>query len=400
MLILIQYKQYLISLQKLKQPQNSTSYILPTGTAETLCYIRKVIREAVKPSWVDSVPKNFGDAKAGTIKAGEWRTLSTIFLPIALVILWGDFNSCYPPDDQSAFLLKALDHTMALFQATILACKHTMTPSRAMAYRKYISIWVENLAVLFPHAREGKGRPNIHAAGHIYDFLLLFGPVMSWWCFPFERMIGALQKINTNDHIGGMFLCSCAQPIGFGIECISGVMESTIIKTVARMSNIRRWLRRPECPEAVQQLKVLFDKSFVPANATDEDDTLRPMKGPHRAYVKLDGVNFSPSATHAGNATIIYRATTGGQPIGGQIQQIQNKTTQHGLTIQVHVRPYEPLPSSSFDPFRRYPHLLATTYSSSLRREEDVISLDDIIAHAARFDYSLNRTVLVNLSRD
>ncbi|KAE9382827.1 hypothetical protein BT96DRAFT_845020 [Gymnopus androsaceus JB14] len=38
---------------------------------------------------------------------------------------------------------------------------------------------------------------------HIYDFLLLFGPVISWWCFPFERLIGALQKINTNDFVGG-----------------------------------------------------------------------------------------------------------------------------------------------------------------------------------------------------
>ena len=154
------------------------------------------------------MPKNFGDAKAGTIKADEWRTLSTVFLPIALITLWGDVDRRDPPDDQSAFLLKALDHTMALFQATILACRRTMTPSRAMAYRKNLSTWVQDLRTLFPHARGGKGRPNIHAAGHVYDFLLLFGPVMSWWCFPFERMIGALQKINTNDHIGGMFLCS------------------------------------------------------------------------------------------------------------------------------------------------------------------------------------------------
>lgn len=94
------------------------------------------------------------------------------------------------------------------------------------------------------------------------------------------------------------------------------------------------------------------------------------MKGPHRAYVKLNGVNFPPSATHAGNTTIIYRPSTGGTPIGGQIQQIRNITTRNGSTIQVHVRPYEPLPTSLYDPFRRYPHLLATTYASSLRKEE------------------------------
>jgi hypothetical protein len=26
---------------------------------------------------------------------------------------------------------------------------------------------------------------------------------MSWWCFPFERLIGVLQKVKTNDLIGG-----------------------------------------------------------------------------------------------------------------------------------------------------------------------------------------------------
>lgn len=165
----------------------------------------KVIKEALSPSWLNSVPKNFGDPKAGTLKADESRTLSTIHLPIALIILWGDADGSPPPEDDSdgGFLLKTLDHTMALFQATILVCRHSMTASRALAYRKYHAEWVEGLKTFFPRAREGRIRPNIHAAGHIYDFLLLFGPVMSWWCFPFERLIGTLQKINTNDHIGG-----------------------------------------------------------------------------------------------------------------------------------------------------------------------------------------------------
>jgi len=176
-------------------------------------------------------------------------------------------------------------------------------------------------------------------------------------------------------------------------------MECTIMKTVVRTANIRRWLRRPDCPEAVRQLKLLFDKCFIPANATSEDHELRPMKGSRRAYAKLDGVNFSPSSTHAGNATIIYRASPGARPIGGQIQQIKN-VGLNGTTVQIHVRPYELLSKSLYDPFLRYPHLLAKTYSSTLGETEDVIGLEDIVAHAARFDYSHNRTVLVNLSRD
>lgn len=186
-------------------------YILPTGTAETLAHIRHVIQETITPSWLNSVPKNYGDAKAGSIKADEWRTLSTVYLPVALITLWGDDNGCAPAasDFKSASLLKALNHTMALFQATSIAIRYNVTLSRAHAFRRYITEWITNLRALYPHTREGVPRPNIHAAVHIFDFLVLFGPVISWWCFPFERLIGALQKIKTNDHIGGMSVVYC-----------------------------------------------------------------------------------------------------------------------------------------------------------------------------------------------
>ncbi|KAE9387574.1 hypothetical protein BT96DRAFT_993174 [Gymnopus androsaceus JB14] len=251
-----------------------------------------------------------------------------------------------------------------------------MTISRANAFRDYLNTWVKDLRTLYPHTREGRPRPNIHAAGHIYDFLLLFGPVLSWWCFPFERLIGALQKINTNDHIGG-------------------AMESAIMKSVARTANLRHWLRRPACPEAVRQLKVLFDKCFVPANAPSQTNEFVAMKGVRRAYAKHDGVNFSGSSTHAGNASIIYRPIPDHAPIAGQIQWIESK----GDTVRLHVRPYQQLSKALYDPFLKYPHFSATTYSSVLGEKEDVINLDDIISHAARYDYSYGRSVLVNLSR-
>ncbi|KAJ3979299.1 hypothetical protein F5890DRAFT_1421566 [Lentinula detonsa] len=204
-------KHHLIALLlnwRLQQPHSSEAYIIPTGTAETLAFIQKIIREIVKPAHIPSVPKNFGEAKAGSIKANEWQWLSVLHLPVALVILWGDNDGIAPLADESeaGYLLKALDHTMALFQATAIACRYVTTENRALAYRQYMKIWTKDLQTLFPHIRGGTPRPNIHAAAHIYDFLLLFGPVVSWWCFPFERLIGVLQKINTNDHTGGTSL--------------------------------------------------------------------------------------------------------------------------------------------------------------------------------------------------
>ncbi|KAF5317882.1 hypothetical protein D9758_018788 [Tetrapyrgos nigripes] len=363
---------------RLKQPMHASHNLPVTGTHDTLAHIRHIIATTQTPSWVNSVPKNYGDADAGTLKADKWRTLSTIYLPIALVTLWGDEHS--PPSQDPAVLQSVLDHTMWLFQAVMIVCRNTMTTDRADAFREFVDKWVNNLRKVHPHTREHAARPNIHAAGHIYDFLICYGPILNWWCFPFERLVGTLQKINTSDHIGG-------------------VMESTIMKTLARTANIRRWLRRPECPEAVKQLKVLFDKCFVPANAPPPQEENHEMKGNFCAYAKHKCINFSGVHTHSGNSHIIYRPVGSPSAIAGQIEVIEDMSAERGTPILVHVRPFLPLVKPLSDPFLCYPHFQATTYSSQLSDEKDIIGLDRIISHAARFDYSYGRSVLVDLSR-
>jgi hypothetical protein len=159
-----------------------------------------VIKETATPSWINSVPRNYGEANAGTIKADEWRILSTVYLPIALVLLWGNDNGS--GEAQDTRFIEILDHTMALFQAVTMVCRDMMTAKRAAKYRSLMKQWISDLPRLHPHTKHHH-RPNVHASLHLHDFALLYGPIMSWWCFPFERLIGALQDINTNDLIGG-----------------------------------------------------------------------------------------------------------------------------------------------------------------------------------------------------
>ncbi|KAK0215270.1 hypothetical protein EDD85DRAFT_782573, partial [Armillaria nabsnona] len=73
----------------------------------------------------------------------------------------------------------------------------------AETYCKLMKEWVDGLKKYHPHTWLHRSRPNIHASFHIYNFLLLFRPVRSWWSFPFKCLIGLLQKINTTSHIGG-----------------------------------------------------------------------------------------------------------------------------------------------------------------------------------------------------
>lgn len=170
---------------------------------KTLKHVQEVIAKTSTPAWLSSVPENYGEYKAGSIKADEWRVLCTIYLPLALILVWGE-GSVHSSLGEAARCLEILDHTMALFSAVLLACRNTTTPRRTDAYRELITEWVSGLPRLYPEIAEAKKkRPNVHAAFHVYDGFLLFGPMRSWWCFPFERLIGQLQKINTNDRIGG-----------------------------------------------------------------------------------------------------------------------------------------------------------------------------------------------------
>jgi hypothetical protein len=125
----------------------------------------------------------------------------TVYLPIALVILWGEVDGS-PPTSMN-YHVRALDHTMALFQAVNLVCRSTTNKERVSNYLSFMKLWVGGLRDIYPHTEKHKARPNIHASLHVADFLNLYGPVMSWWCFPFERLIGVLQKVKTNDIVGG-----------------------------------------------------------------------------------------------------------------------------------------------------------------------------------------------------
>ena len=172
----------------------STTQVAKIITPSVFEKFHHVVKHTITPSWVGSVPHNFGEAAAGTPKADEWRSVFTIYLPITLLLLFGQ-------PDSSPQLKAILDHTMQLVCAVLLACKRVTTSRRMEMYRQYLRRYIEKLPVLYPDL----GCESIHhMAFHVYDFLKLFGPVHSWWAFPFERLIGQLQRIPTN-HKFGMF---------------------------------------------------------------------------------------------------------------------------------------------------------------------------------------------------
>jgi hypothetical protein len=92
---------------------------------------------------------------------------------------------------------------MLLVSAVRIACMYTMSMVRATAYRDCLAEFLTLLPDILPNA--SSRRDNDHMAMHIYDFLLLFGPIRSWWCFPFERLIGKLQRLPHNHKFGRLW---------------------------------------------------------------------------------------------------------------------------------------------------------------------------------------------------
>ena len=154
------------------------------------------IRLLLTPTWMTSVPSNLGEASHGKLKADQWRALGTTYLPLALIRLWGLPNTRSP---RSGRCREILNLTVSLLSAVTVASSHSMSPALANSYLQHMQAYLAGLKKLFP---EYGFHPNHHMALHLHQYLLLFGPVHGWWTFPFERMIGMLQRMPTNGKIG------------------------------------------------------------------------------------------------------------------------------------------------------------------------------------------------------
>lgn len=194
--------------------------------------IQKAIAEVITPSWIGSIPRDFGHASAGTMKAYQWRLLWTIHIPLALVSLWSPSSpTCQGDIAVDPRLLKTVMHFAAT--ATLLH-KYKSTPARCSRLRFHLKSHIDGLKVLFP----GVGVPTYHLAMHIPDFIPLFGPPRNWWCYPFERIIGKLQRMKHN-HRYGVFPFSSipfffvTQSRAIGKNSTQNVVQGVYIPAVA-----------------------------------------------------------------------------------------------------------------------------------------------------------------------
>lgn len=163
--------------------------------------IQRHIAATTRPSWHVSPPPNFGTPTHGKLKADQWRSCIEFDLPVSMVQLWSGEPSGDVEDSRSQ---KLIEITMRLATAISWGTSHQTSPKHVAEYMENIHAYLTSLIELFPDITL---RPNHHMALHLGEFFLRFGPVHGWWMFPFERVIGKLQRTKTNFKMGQFNNC-------------------------------------------------------------------------------------------------------------------------------------------------------------------------------------------------
>ena len=161
--------------------------------------IQQDILETICPTWQSSPLKNFGSPAHGKLKADQWRTCIEFDLPVSLMRMWEETSQAGVSSELQVRRRKVVESTMLLSIAIRWAVSHRMSELHADQYRKHMMAYLTTLRELCPNMDL---HPVHHNALHIPEFLLRFGPMHGWWMFPFERLIGILQKIKVNFKIG------------------------------------------------------------------------------------------------------------------------------------------------------------------------------------------------------
>jgi hypothetical protein len=189
-----------IAMAELPMGVDSGTSASPLLTKKEVAQIRRHISTATRPSWQAHLPKNFGDVSHGKLKADQWRTCIEFDLPISLAQIWSQQDSAN--DGSNGLRLEFLDNTMHLAAAVFWGASRRTSSIHAEKYMEHMKSYIKGILRLFPHHNL---RPHHHNALHLGEFLLRFGPVHGWWTFPFEQLVGKLQRVNSNSKPGEIY---------------------------------------------------------------------------------------------------------------------------------------------------------------------------------------------------
>ncbi|KNZ62462.1 hypothetical protein VP01_1267g3 [Puccinia sorghi] len=159
---------------------------------------QKLMKQVNLPPGVPQLPANLGEGKHGKLSASQWHTLSFFIVPIVLCEMYLDEVGHVSVSSNRYKFVANRAHLLA-FKNVIFAQKFKEADIKRfeLNYRNYS----DSVGGLF----EGvKVQPNHHFSLHIPQQMAAWGPLSGVTEFPGERLIGFLQKVNTNNKIDEM----------------------------------------------------------------------------------------------------------------------------------------------------------------------------------------------------
>lgn len=314
----------------------------------------------------------------------------------------------------------------------------------AERYMFYIKWYLTGIKELFP---DYDLKPIHHYALHIPDILLAFGPLHGTWAFSIERLIGRLQKMNTNSEIGKYF-----PPFVILIKVSAGEMEKTAMSMFCQRANFIHLMESPRCPAILKKawsgiasslnLRDLDSgasqsglQSLVPLGrqiktlALDDDIQAAFLSALSHSYSEAGEVRLGPatvfvlpnykadrditysafdkSISHSliyfhKPSTLVPSSNSNRQLFPGQIRLIfqHYRHIENRLTSEVFVALHEFKPTQlDWDPFSAYPEFRAAIYCKEPSASVTVIRVDEIHCHANYRPWDASSVVMRAIDR-
>ncbi|KAF8584874.1 hypothetical protein K439DRAFT_1344797, partial [Ramaria rubella] len=161
---------------------------------------------------------------------------------------------------------------------------------------------------------------------------------------------------------------------------------------------LRRWLGRSDFPPAIKECKLLFDKAYAPQRdeypSSNFDQNFLSII--FHAWLPFGHIVYARYSTHRGNSLVFFYPsgdkTT--QPVPGCIKYIIEIDSHISLAVQRHY----PMKSGTIDPYRHFPHFPASLYSVALSPTIELVEVDWVLCHFARWLFSPDHVVVLLLS--
>jgi len=202
-----------------------------------------------------------------------------------------------------------------------------------------------------------------------------------------------------------------------------------LLQCFIKAAKLKQWLSSQDRPQIIKECKSLFDEAYAPksqdnvpnSDRSDEVFVEQPVDGeealpetpetttPEDLYHLIRqkkvvlharhqrrGVVFCRSSTHLGNSLIHFYANgLSNDLVPGSIRYIFRCQGRIAFAVQRQL----PLQGQITDPFAKWHHFPAKLYSPKLQEQLEIVELDWIFAHYARWNISDSLAVVLSLSR-